>query len=321
MEGSDGMSDNIRIVFMGTPDFATSALSALYEAGMNIVGVFTKPDTAAGRGMKAKFSDVKKYALEKGLDVYQPETFKDGACLELLESLAPDMIIVAAYGKLLPPYVIDFPKYGCINIHGSILPKYRGAAPIQRAVLNGDEETGVTIMKMNYGMDTGDILKIAKVKISDVDSTGDIFDRLAEISRPLIVEAVSEIVQGKLIPVPQNEAEATHADKIRPEDEIIDWSKSAREVHNKIRGLSPFPGAKTTLGGKLVKVYASSLIDFEAPATAGIGEVVECRKASLFVKCGDSCIALQSLKPEGAKLLSSTDMINGRKVSLGDIFQ
>ena len=314
------MATDIRIVFMGTPDFATSALSALYDAGMNIVGVFTKPDVAAGRGMKAKYSDVKKYALEKGLAVYQPETFKDGACKDLLDELAPDMIIVAAYGKLLPPYVIDYPRYGCINIHGSILPKYRGAAPIQRAVLNGDTETGVTIMKMNYGMDTGDILKIEKVKISEVDSTGDIFDRLAFVSKSLIVTAVEELVEGKLIPIPQNDAEATHADKIRPEDEVIDWNESAVCVHNRIRGLSPFPGAKTTLGGALVKVYASSLVDFEAPENAKIGEVVECKKSRLYVKCGEGCIALQTLKPEGAKMLTSADMINGRKVKQGDVF-
>lgn len=314
------MATDIRIVFMGTPDFATSALSALYDAGMNIVGVFTKPDVAAGRGMKAKYSDVKKYALEKGLAIYQPETFKDNACQSLLDELRPDMIIVAAYGKLLPPYVIDYPKYGCINIHGSILPKYRGAAPIQRAVLNGDTETGVTIMKMNYGMDTGDILKVEKVKISEVDSTGDIFDRLAEASKSLIVTAVEEIVEGKLIPIPQNDAEATHADKIRPEDEVIIWSESAVAVHNRIRGLAPFPGAKTTLEGSLVKIYASSLIDFEPPLDAKVGEVVECKKSRLYVKCGEGCIALQTLKPEGAKLLTSADMINGRKVKLGDVF-
>ncbi len=315
------MSEMIRIVFMGTPDFATSALSALYDAGMNIVGVFTKPDAMSGRGMKAQFSDVKKYALEKGLPVYQPETFKDNACLELLKELNPDMIIVAAYGKILPPYVIDYPKYGCINIHGSILPKYRGAAPIQRAVLNGDSETGVTLMKMNYGMDTGDILKIAKVKISEVDSTGDIFDRLALLSQDLIVEAVPEIVQGKLTPVPQNEAEATYAEKITAQDEVINWDMSNIEIHNKIRGLSPFPGAKTTLSGGLVKIYASSVVSFEAPETAKVGEVVECRKSSLIVKCAKGCLALWSLKPEGSKLLSSTDMINGRKVNLGDIFK
>lgn len=315
------MSNNLRIVFMGTPDFATSALSALYDAGFNIVGVFTKPDAMSGRGMKAQFSHVKKYALEKSLPVYQPETFKDNACLELLKELAPDMIIVAAYGKILPPYVIDYPKYGCINIHGSILPKYRGAAPIQRAVLNGDTETGVTLMKMNYGMDTGDILKIEKVKISEVDSTGDIFDRLAQISKGLIVQAIPEIVAGNLTPVPQNEEEATYAEKITSQDEVINWDMSNIEIHNKIRGLSPFPGAKTTLSGALVKIYASSVVDFDAPNSAKNGEVVECRKASLIVKCGSGCLALWSLKPEGSKLLSSTDMINGRKIALGDIFK
>lgn len=315
------MKNDIRIVFMGTPDFATSALMGLYEAGMNIVGVFTKPDTVKGRGMKASFSDVKKYALEKELPVYQPETFKDNACLELLKELNPDIIVVAAYGKILPPYVIDYPKYGCINIHGSILPKYRGAAPIQRAVMNGDEQTGITIQKMNYGVDTGDILKIEKVNISELDCTGDIFDRLAETGKNIIARTVNEIVQGELIGVPQNEAEATHAPKILPEDEIIDWTKSARTVHNTIRGLAPFPGAKTTLSGKLVKIYASSFTDFAAEDEAKCGQVVECKKNSLIVKCGDGCLALQTLKPEGSKLLTSTDMINGRKVMLGDIFE
>ncbi len=315
------MNTNIRIVFMGTPDFATRALEGLYEAKMNIVGVFTKPDTQKGRGMKPSFSDVKKYALEKELPVYQPETFKDDACLDLLKELNPDIIVVAAYGKILPPYVIDYPKYGCINIHGSILPKYRGAAPIQRAVMNGDEETGITIQKMNYGVDTGDILRIEKVKISQLDCTGDIFDKLALLGKNIIAETVTDIADGKITPVPQEHDKATHAAKILPEDEVISWSESTEKVHNRIRGLAPFPGAKTTLAGKLVKVYASSFTDFNAPENSKCGEVVECRKSSLFVKCGDGCIALQTLKPEGSKLLTCTDMINGRKVNLGDIFE
>jgi len=305
---------------MGTPDFATRALEGLYEAQMNIVGVFTKPDAQKGRGMKPSFSDVKKYALEKGLPVYQPETFKDNACLPLLKELDPDIIVVAAYGKILPPYVIDYPKYGCINIHGSILPKYRGAAPIQRAVMNGDKETGITIQRMNYGVDTGDILRIEKIQISSIDCTGDVFDRLALLGKETIAQTVTDIADGKITPVPQNEAEATHAAKILPEDEIINWKESAEKVHNRIRGLAPFPGAKTTLSGKLVKIYASTVSDFKVPEDAVCGEVVECRKNSLIVKCGDGCIALHSLKPEGSKLLTSTDMINGRKISLGDVF-
>ncbi len=311
---------DLRIVYMGTPDFAVSSLSALCEAGFNVVGVFTKPDTLSGRGMKVKVSDVKKYALEKGLPVYQPTTFKDNACLDLLRELSPDMIVVAAYGKILPPYVIDYPKYGCINIHGSLLPKYRGAAPIQRAVLNGDGKAGLTIMKMDYGMDTGDILKTAEVKVSDTDDTGNLFDRLAVLSKELIVDAVKEIYEGKLTPVKQNESEATYADKITAEEEIIDFTKSCREVHNRIRGLSPFPGARTFLGGKLFKIYASSYTDYAAPEDASCGEVVVCAKGRLFVKCADGCLALQSLKPEGSKLLTAADVINGRKVALGDVF-
>lgn len=315
------MNKNVRIVFMGTPDFATRALEGLYEAGMNIVAVFTKPDAQKGRGMKPSFSDVKKYALEKEIPVYQPETFKDEACLELLRELDPEIIVVAAYGKILPPYVIDYPKYGCINIHGSILPKYRGAAPIQRAVMNGDEETGITIQKMNYGVDTGDILRVEKVKISQLDCTGDIFDKLALLGKNIIADTVTDISEGKITPVPQDDSLATHAAKILPEDEVINWNETVQQVHNRIRGLAPFPGAKTTLSGKLVKIYASSFTDFEAAEDAVCGQIVECRKSSLFVKCSDGCIALQTLKPEGSKLLTATDMINGRKVSLGDIFR
>lgn len=306
---------------MGTPDFAVAPLSALFEAGEEIVGVFTKVDALSGRGMKPRFSPVKEYALEKGLPVYQPETFKDGACRELLETLAPDTIVVAAYGKILPPYVIDYPKYGCINIHGSLLPKYRGAAPIQRAVLGGDAETGLTVMKMDYGMDTGAILMTVKTAIGENETAGELFDRLAEMSRPLIVEAVQKLADGKLVPVPQDEDGATYAQKITAEEEEIDWTLPAAKVHDRIRGLSPFPGARTDLSGKRLKVYASKVVDFIAPESAVCGEVVVCKKGDLFVKCGTGCVALTSVKPEGGKLLTAQDLINGRKVAPGDILK
>ena len=311
----------MKVLFMGTPDFAKVCLSAIVEEGFDVVGVVTQPDKPKGRSYKLTPPPVKVYAEECGLPVYQPETLRNEAFKEELEALSPDIIIVAAYGKILPPYVIDYPKYGCINIHGSILPKYRGAAPIQRAVMNGDEETGITIQKMNYGVDTGDILRVEKVSISQLDCTGDIFDKLALLGKNIIADTVTDISEGKITPVPQDDSLATHAAKILPEDEVINWNETVQQVHNRIRGLAPFPGAKTTLSGKLVKIYASSFTDFKAPEDAVCGQIVECRKSSLFVKCSDGCIALQTMKPEGSKLLTAADMINGRKVSLGDIFQ
>ncbi len=312
-----------RILFMGTPDFAEAALKALYEAGENIVGVISQPDRPSGRGMKPKFSDVKRYALETGLPVYQPERLKDGAILPLLEELKPEVCVVAAYGKILPDYVLEYPKYGCINIHGSLLPKYRGAAPIQRAVIDGETETGVTVMQMDSGLDTGDMLLWESMEISEDANTGEMYDALAALGGKLIVKAMDMLRAGTLTPVKQDDSLSTYAAKLTPEDEIIDWSKSAEEIHNRIRGLFPFPTAKTLYDGKIFKLCKSHVcrdIVSEDYSGAVPGEIVFASKGKIIVKCGSGYVYLDSIKPEGSCEMSALDMINGRKIEVGKVF-
>ena len=311
-----------RILFMGTPDFAEAALRALYEAGENIVGVISQPDKPSGRGMKPRFSDVKRYALEVGLPVYQPEKLKNGELMPLLDELRPDVCVVAAYGRILPDYVLEYPRYGCINIHGSLLPKYRGAAPIQRAVIDGETVTGITVMQMDSGLDTGDILLARSVGIPENATTGEMYDSLAALGGRLIVEVMDMLRCGTLCPVKQDDSLATYAAKITSEDEFVDWSKSAAEVHNLIRGLFPFPTAKTLYDGKIMKLCSAHICQ-DAPEGAGgvPGEIVLAAKGKIIVKCGEGYIYLDSLKPEGSREMSALDMINGRKIAAGSVFR
>ena len=310
----------MNILFMGTPDFATASLAALLSAGKHVCAVVTQPDKARGRGMKVTFSDVKKYALEKGLPVLQPETLKNGAFLPAPEEYKPDLIAVVAYGKILPEYILNFPKYGCVNVHGSLLPKYRGAAPIQRAVLNGDTVSGVTTMRLDKGMDTGDMYFSESVEIGENTTTGELFDTLAEIGGKLLVKTVDALENGSAVLTAQDHAVATHADKITPEECLVDFSLPAREVHNRIRGLSPFPGAFSYLNGKTVKLYDSRLND-EKEQSAPFGTVLEASRDGVVVACGTGSVRLLSFKPEGKGMLSAADMVNGRKIADGMRFE
>lgn len=308
----------LKILFMGTPDFAESSLRALVENGQKIVGVFTQPDKQKGRGMKVQISDVKRYALEAGLDVYQPETLKDGAVKELLCELDPDIIVVVAYGKILPRYVLDYPKYGCINVHGSLLPEYRGASPIQSAVIDGKKVTGVTTMFMADGVDTGDMLLWREYEIDENANTGTVFDDLASIGAELLLETLDGLEKGSITPTPQDESKATHAAKITKDDCAVSFNEKASTVHNKIRGLYPFPGAFCYHGGKMLKlcesrVYTGVVEDGEA------GEVVALSKDGVLVRCTEGAVLLTRLKPEGKGEMSAVDLINGRKIALGDI--
>lgn len=308
----------LKILFMGTPDFATACLNRLVEDGRNVVGVFTQPDKAKGRGMKTSYSDVKKYALEKGLDLYQPETLKNGAVQDILDALQPDIITVVAYGKILPEYVLNFPKYGCVNVHGSLLPKYRGAAPIQRAVMNGDKVTGVTTMFMDKGLDTGDKLLVRQYEIGGNSTTGEVFDDLAKIGADLLLETIDGLENGSITPQKQDNSLATYAEKISNEECKIDFSDSALAVHNKIRGLSPFPGGFCYHNGKVLKLCESKVAE---EIKGKVGEVVKLTKDEIYVSCGSGTVALTKLKPEGKGIMSAKDMINGRKISLGDILE
>ena len=307
----------LKILFMGTPDFAESCLKALVENGQNVAGVITQPDKQNGRGMKVQFCDVKKQALEKELAVYQPETLKDGAIKGLLEELNPDIIVVVAYGKILPEYVLKFPKYGCINVHGSLLPEYRGASPIQRAVIDGKKITGVTTMYMDKGLDTGDMLLCREYEIGENTNTGEAFDDLAKIGAELLLETLEGLEKGTITPKKQDESKATYAEKIFKDECAVSFDEKAETVHNKIRGLYPFPGAFCYNDGKMLKLCESRVYKSEAP-DGKAGEVVGLSKEGILVKCREGAVLPTKLKPEGKGIMNASDLINGRKISLGD---
>ncbi len=309
----------MRILFMGTPDFAMCNLKAIHENTDNeIVGVVTTPDKPRGRGMVLTPSPVKRYALENGLSVYQPLTLKDGAFLDTLIELQPELIIVVAYGRILPPYVLDFPKYACINAHASILPKYRGAAPIQRAILDGEKETGVSIMKMDVGLDTGDVILVEKIEIEENDNFEAVHDKLIDASSKGLLKAIELFERGEATYEKQGD-DFTYAEKITKEDCLIDFFATVKQVHDKIRGLSPIPVAFTkTLDGKVLKVTKSHISD--ADFTGKCGEVVSLNKG-IFVKCLDGTIVLDEVVPEGKGKMPASDYINGRKIKEGDILR
>lgn len=302
----------MKIIYMGTPDFAVPALKALNSSEHEVVAVFTQPDKPKGRKMVLTPPDVKVCANELSIPVFQPETFKDGKALEIINGYDPDVIVVAAYGKLLPKAVLDAPKYGCINIHGSLLPKYRGAAPIQQSVLNGDRITGVTAMQMDAGLDTGDILLVKETEISENETSGELFDRLALLGGELIVETLSLLEQGRLAPKKQDDSLATHTSKIDKSSCRIDFSKTAQEVHNQVRGLNPWPVAATKIDGKNIKVYSTRLCSKSAQA----GTIISVKP--LIVACGEGSVEICELQPEGKKRMSSQAFLAGHKLNAGD---
>ena len=309
----------MKIMFMGTPDFALFSLKALAEGKDKVVAVVTQPDKPQGRGYALVPPPVKRYALEKGIEVFQPNTLKDDAFADELSRINPDMIVVAAYGKILPSYVIDYPKYGCINVHGSYLPKYRGAAPMQRAIIDGMKTTGVTIMRMDVGLDTGAMLARKKIAIKENDNFETIHDKIGLAGAELLVETIEKIKKGDIKSTKQYGKLATYADKISKDDRKIDFSKSADEVHNLIRGLSPVPLAVTGLpDGRLLKVISAKKSDKEK-GKAAAGTVISTAGGVMTVACGEGCINITSVVPEGQKKMSAADFIRGRGVAEGDI--
>ena len=310
----------MKILFMGTPDFALFSLKALCEAGENVIGVVTQPDKPKGRGYALTPPPVKVYALENGLPVYQPNTLRGEEFAALLAELDPDLIVVVAYGKILPENVLTYPKHGCINVHGSLLPEYRGAAPMQRAIMEGKAVTGITTMYMDVGLDTGDMLLKAEVAIEENDNFEDIHNKLADCGAETLLKTVAAIKQGSLTREKQDESLATYAAKIEKPDCLIDFSKSADEVHNQIRGLSPIPLSFThTPDGKLLKVTKAIIASREGD-NAEIGKVVALDDG-ITVTCGKGKITLLSVLPEGKGRMSAADFIRGRKVALGDILK
>lgn len=305
----------MRILFMGTPDFARRSLEELINAGHELCGVITQPDKPVGRKRIITPSPVKVYALEKGIDVYQPLTLKDDGFRELLEKLAPELIVVVAYGRILPKYVLDFPKYRCINVHGSLLPKYRGAAPIQRAMLNGDDITGVTTMMMDEGMDTGDILLTDTLTISETENLEELYARLAELGAKLLVKTVTMLENGSIRSVKQDEAHATVAPKLTRDDEKLDFGVGTKLVMRKINCMLPSPAANTVICGKNVKIFAADGIGTVSEAQAGT--VIEVTKKYFSVKTSDGAVRISELMPEGGKRMPAAAFMCGNKISVG----
>jgi methionyl-tRNA formyltransferase len=308
----------MRVVFMGTPDFAVQSLNALVDAGHEVKAVITQPDRPKGRGNKMAFPEVKTRALELGLPVHQPDSVKDGAFLELLKSYDPEVIVVVAFGRILPQAVLDLPPYGCVNVHGSLLPEYRGAAPIQRAVLDGRKETGVTTMRMDIGMDTGDMLMQATLPITDEDTTGTMFDKLAELGGKVLIDTLAGLENGTVVPVKQDDSKATHAARILKEDEVIRWEDSAEKIFCQIRGLSPAPGAYTWWNGERLKLWKARISDRETGKAPGT--VVAISKNALTVQTGKGCLEVLELQPAGKKAMPAQAFSNGAGVAEGIVF-
>ncbi len=303
----------MKILYMGTPDFAVLPLKKLIDGGHEIVGVITREDKPKGRGMKVFMTPVKEFALTLDIPVFQPKTLKDGALKNLLSDLKPEMIVVVAYGKILPKYILDFPKYGCINLHGSLLPKYRGSAPIQHAVLNGDKVSGVTTMLMNEGMDTGDILLKQEVKISSTDTSESLFNTLSVVGADLLLSTVDAVEKGGITPVPQNEAEATYAPPIIKENAKIAWNETTDTILNLIRGSFSWPIAFTDSEIGRIKVYEA----IRGNSSGNSGEIVHLSDTGLEVATGDGSIIITRFQVESGKRMTPIEYFRGHASILG----
>lgn len=309
----------MKIVFMGTPDFAVGSLQALCESGKHeILAVVTQPDRPKGRGNKLLQTPVKEYALAQGLTVYQPQKVKTPEFVELLHELQPELIVVAAFGQFLSKEILELPKYGCINVHASLLPKYRGAAPIQYAIIKGEKESGVTIMQMDIGMDTGAMLDKVVVPIAENTTMGELHDALREQGATLLLQVIDKIAAGTAVAEPQDNEQATYATLLDRSMEHIDWSKTAQEVHNLIRGFNPAPSTFTKLpNGKSLKIWGSKITD--KSSTAAAGTVIETGKHSFFVACGEGVLEITEVQPESKKRMPAQVFLNGRGVHEGDL--
>jgi len=308
-----------KILFMGTPDFAKIQLEALIDAGANVIGVVTQPDKPKGRKMVLTPPPVKVCAEEHNIPVYQPKTLRGDEFAATLDELAPELIVVAAFGKILPQNVLDFPKLGSICVHGSLLPKYRGAAPMQRAIIDGERETGITIMYMDAGIDTGDMISKAVVPIEIFDNFETIHDKMAKAGAELLIPTIESIENGTAKREKQDDLKSTYAAKIENADCILDFDDEAINVHNRIRGLSPFPLAVVSHGERALKIVRAELSD-TVKEHQNPGEVIrlDASKNIIEVACRVGSVAITNLLPEGKNRMNASDYINGRKLSLGD---
>ena len=306
---------DMRIVFMGTPDFAAAILERLVETGRNVVGVFSQPDKPVGRKQIITPTATKVVAEKYGIPVFQPAKLRDGTALEIMKELSPDLTVVAAYGKILPKEILDVSPLGNVNVHGSLLPKYRGAAPIQWSVINGDKVTGVTTMYMAEGMDTGDMILKLETKIGEDETSGELFERLAKLGADSIEKTLELFDKGEVPREAQDESEATYAPMLKKEMGEIDFTKPAGEIKNLVRGMSPWPTAYTFLDGKSIKIHKAAAVSGFSGAP---GELLDEKR--FVVACGDGAIEFLSVQPEGKSQMSGADFIRGRRTQKGTLF-
>lgn len=309
----------MRVIFMGTPDFAVGTLEEIIAAGHEVALVVSQPDKAVGRSKALKYTPVKACALAHGIEVYQPERVRNEECIECLRSYEPDIIIVEAFGQLIPKAILDMPRYGCVNVHASLLPKYRGAAPIQWAVINGDPVTGVTTMRMDEGLDTGDMIMKREVALRGDETGGSLFERLSEAGAKLCVETMAAIENGTAVYTPQDHEQATHTKKIYKEMGSIDWSRDARTIECLIRGLDPWPSAYTRLHDRTLKIWKAKVIAGDSGMPPGC--IVKADREGLLVQTGEGMLLLTEVQLEGKKRMSAEAFLNGCPVETGTYFK
>jgi len=305
------VSTSLRIIFAGTPDFAARHLDALLSSGHQVIGVFTQPDRPAGRGKKLMPSPVKVLAEEHGLPVFQPASLRPQENQQLVADLNADVMVVVAYGLILPKSVLDMPRLGCINVHGSLLPRWRGAAPIQRSLWAGDADTGVTIMQMDVGLDTGDMLYKLSCPITDEDTSATLYDKLAELGPKGLIDTLQQLADNRVQPEVQDEALVTYADKLSKEEARLDWSLPAAQLERCIRAFNPWPMSWLEIDGQPVKVWQASVI--AGPVNAAPGTIVEANKQGIQVATVEGILNLESLQPAGKKAMSAQDLLNSRR--------
>lgn len=308
----------MRIVFMGTPDFSVPALKALVEAGHEVAAVVTQPDRPRGRGKELQMTPVKVQALAYGIPVYQPEKVKDPAFVEILRNLQPEVIVVIAFGQILSRDILDLPPYGCINIHASLLPKYRGAAPIQWAVIDGEKETGVTTMMMDVGLDTGDMLEKMVIPLDPKETGGSLFDKLSQAGGPLILSTLEKLKAGTAVRTPQTDEDSTYAKMLTKSLGQIDWSMEAAAIERLIRGLNPWPSAYTFVHGKTLKIWDADVLK-ESSDGAAPGQIIRTDPHSLIVAAGEALLSIRELQLEGKKRMDVETFLRGYTIEKGEI--
>ena len=307
----------MRVVFMGTPDFAAETLRAVLEAGHEVAAVVTQPDKPVGRKAVLTAPPVKELAVSRGIPVLQPRRVREEGFFELLQGYAPDVIVVAAFGQIIPKNILEMPEYGCLNVHASLLPKYRGAAPIQWAILDGETETGVSIMQMNEGLDTGDILTVREVPIGEKETGGSLFDKLAQAGAELLVSTLAKLGTGELHPEKQPEESPTaYARMLKKEDGRIDWTRPASAIERRVRGLYPWPGAWTTLEGKMLKIWSAETVSAECGGTPGAAADAE---GELLVQTGNASLRILELQLEGKRRMTAEEFLKGRAIAPGTV--